>query len=70
MSKEPDEPTVAQKIRTKITDLEVQAQFAADHLEKAKVHYLKRIAEIQQEISDWETALEALTGKGDGPHVR
>lgn len=70
MSKEPDEPTVAQKIRTKIADLEVQAQFAADHLEQAKVHYSKRIADIQKEISDWETALEALTGKGGGPHVR
>lgn len=61
MGKEPDEPTVAQKIRTKIADLEVQAQFAADHLEKAKVHYPKRIADIQKEISDWEKALTALS---------
>lgn len=70
MSKEPDEPTVAQKIRTKIADLKDQAQHAAASLEEAKTLYPKRIADIQKEISDWETALEALTGKGDGPHVR
>lgn len=61
MSKEPDEPTVAQKIRTKIADLEDQAQLAADHLEQAKAHYPKRIADIQKEISDWEKALTALS---------
>lgn len=61
MSKEPDEPTVAQKIRTKIADLEDQAQLAADHLEQAKAHYPKKIADIQKEISDWEKALEATT---------
>lgn len=70
MSKEPDEPTVAQKIRTQIADLEDQAQFAADHLEQAKALYPQRIADLQEEISDWETALEALVGKGDDPHVR
>lgn len=61
MSKEPDEPTVAQKIRTKIADLEDQAQLAAGHLEQAKAHYPKRIADIQKEISDWEKALTALS---------
>lgn len=61
MSKEPDEPTVAQKIRTKIADLEDQAQFAAEDLEKAKVHYAKRIADLQEEISDWGKALTALS---------
>lgn len=61
MSKEPDEPTVAQKIRTKIADLEDQAQLAADHLEQAKALYPKRIADIQKEISDWGKALTALS---------
>lgn len=61
MGKEPDEPTVAQKIRTKISDLENQAQLAADHLEQAKALYPKRIADIQKEISDWEKALTALS---------
>lgn len=61
MSKEPDELTVAQKIRTKIADLEDQAQLAADHLEQAKALYPKRIADIQKEISDWGKALTALS---------
>lgn len=61
MGKEPNEPTVAQKIRTKIADLEDQAQLAADHLEQAKALYPKRIADIQKEISDWEKALTVLS---------
>lgn len=61
MSKELNELTVAQKIRTKIADLEDQARLAADHLEQAKTLYPKRIADLQEEISDWGKALTALS---------